>query len=563
MRVLWQRLPLPSRLLIATSVAVLVASALMIGITVRQEAADARDELRQTLDQELETLPAMLAETVVIGDFATLQQTLDRYVTRPLIVEVRFIDDKGTSLESRNPRLGQAPQWFINYFHYENLTGVASVAVGSREYGKLSLVISPQLLAQRAWQKLLQQMAILLLAALVNFLGIWLVLRFGLRPLKQLVRATEMLAAGHLDMRLDIAGSPELQHLIVGFNRMTEAIQSSQTALRESEARLQTALISVSIDRRRLGDILRGTNAGSWEWNVQTGEVILNERWVEIIGYTLAELSPATIKTWMHFIHPDDLKLSDALLAKHFADRLDYYECEVRMRHKNGQWIWVVDRGMVVSRTTDGNPLLMSGTQQDITDRKQAEAALIEAKVAAETANQAKSSFLATMSHEIRTPMNAILGMAQLLQIPNLIENKRQDYVQTLLTSGHNLMVLLNDILDLSKIEAGHFRLDTVVFKPDQILHEAQMLFSGSAKAKNLLLDYRWHGPSTQNYRSDVHRLRQMFSNLVGNAIKFTQQGHIIVEGTEIERNGNSALLEFSVSDTGIGIPTDKLNLFL
>lgn len=561
MRVLWQRLPLPSRLLIATSVAVLVASVLMIGITVRQEAADARDELRQTLDQELETLPAMLAETVVIGDFATLQQTLDRYVTRPLIVEVRFIDDKGTSLESRNPRLGQAPQWFINYFRYENLTGAASVAVGSREYGKLSLVISPQLLAQRAWQKLLQQMAILLLAALVNFLGIWLVLRFGLRPLKQLVRATEMLAAGHLDVRLDIAGSPELQHLIVGFNRMTEAIQSSQTALRESEARLQTALISVSIDRRRLGDILRGTNAGSWEWNVQTGEVILNERWAEIIGYTLTELSPATIKTWMNFIHPDDLKLSDALLAKHFADRLDYYECEVRMRHKNGQWIWVVDRGMVVSRTIDGNPLLMSGIQQDITDRKQAEAALIEAKVAAETANQAKSSFLATMSHEIRTPMNAILGMAQLLQIPNLIENKRQDYVQTLLTSGHNLMVLLNDILDLSKIEAGHFRLDTAVFKSDQILNEIQMLFSGSAKAKNLLLDYRWYGPSTQNYRSDVHRLRQMFSNLVGNAIKFTQQGHIIVEGTEIERDGNSALLEFSVSDTGIGIPTDKLNL--
>lgn len=189
------------------------------------------------------------------------------------------------------------------------------------------------------------------------------------------------------------------------------------------------------------------------------------------------------------------------------------------------------------------------------------EQALQASKSAAEAANQAKSRFLATMSHEIRTPMNGILGMAQLLQMPNFIESKRQDYARTILTSGQTLMTLLNDILDLSKIEAGHLRLETTVFEPDQLIRETQTLFMGSAKARNLQLEYKWSGPSGQNYQSDSHRLRQMLSNLLGNAIKFTPHGNIRIEGAEIERDGDSALLEFSVSDTGIGIPAEKLNL--
>jgi PAS domain S-box-containing protein len=129
-------------------------------------------------------------------------------------------------------------------------------------------------------------------------------------------------------------------------------------------------------ERQRLAAIIEGTNIGTWEWNVQTGETVFNERWADIIGYTLEEISPVSIGTWERFAHPDDLKASGDLLDRHFAGELDYYEFESRMKHKDGRWVWVLDRGKVSSWMEDGKPLLMQGTHQDITDRKRAEEAL-------------------------------------------------------------------------------------------------------------------------------------------------------------------------------------------
>ena len=124
---------------------------------------------------------------------------------------------------------------------------------------------------------------------------------------------------------------------------------------------------------QRLAGILEGTHVGTWEWNVQTGETVFNETWAEFLGYTLAELAPINIKTWGDLCHPDDLKMSADLLRRHFAGELSYYDCECRMRHKDGRWIWVLDRGRIVTRTADGQPLLMFGTHADITERKQVE----------------------------------------------------------------------------------------------------------------------------------------------------------------------------------------------
>ncbi len=183
------------------------------------------------------------------------------------------------------------------------------------------------------------------------------------------------------------------------------------------------------------------------------------------------------------------------------------------------------------------------------------------AKTKAESANLAKSRFLATMSHEIRTPMNGILGMAQLLLLPHTTAQQQRDYARTILTSGQSLMSLLNDILDLSKIEAGHLQLELADFSPEALLLEIQSLFEGAALAKTLQLSHHWHGTPAQAYLADTQRLRQMLANLVGNAIKFTRQGSIVIEGFELERQANSALLKFAVTDTGIGIAPDKLDV--
>lgn len=149
----------------------------------------------------------------------------------------------------------------------------------------------------------------------------------------------------------------ELALLSHGVNSMIATIRQSRDVLRSERARLQY--------------VIEGTNVGTWEWNVQSGEVVINERWAEIIGYRPGELQPISIDTWQRLAHADDLEQPGALLRRHFAGEIPYYQCEARMRHKDGHWVWVLDRGKVVQWSQDGQPLLMAGTHQDITERKE------------------------------------------------------------------------------------------------------------------------------------------------------------------------------------------------
>jgi PAS domain S-box-containing protein len=329
------------------------------------------------------------------------------------------------------------------------------------------------------------------------------------------------------------------------------------TARKQAEAALQE-------ERLRLASIIRGTNVGTWEWNVQTGETVFNDRWAEIIGYTLEELAPISIETWEKLAHPDDLKLSGALLERHFKGELDYYESECRIHHRDGRWIWVLDRGSVASRTEDGAPLLMSGTHQDITARKQVEEELRamnrhleEVTQQAQQANLAKSEFLANMSHEIRTPMNGVIGMIGLLLDTELSERQRH-YAETVKSSGQTLLQLINDILDFSKIEAGKLELEILDFDLRGMLDDFSGMMAVRAAEKGLEFVCAANPDVPRRLQGDPGRLRQILTNLVGNAFKFTERGEVTVRVYLESRTDTEAVLRFSVRDTGIGIPADK-----
>ncbi len=143
------------------------------------------------------------------------------------------------------------------------------------------------------------------------------------------------------------------------------------TNRKEAEDKLQK-------NKERLQFVIEATELGMWDWNVQSGEVVFNDRWAEIIGYDMEELKPLSVDTWMKFTRPQDLALSLEVLEKHFIGETEYYDCEIRMKHKDGHWVWVHDKGKVVSWNGEGLPLRMTGTHEDITERKHIEEKLAE-----------------------------------------------------------------------------------------------------------------------------------------------------------------------------------------
>jgi len=198
--------------------------------------------------------------------------------------------------------------------------------------------------------------------------------------------------------------------------------------------------------------------------------------------------------------------------------------------------------GLVIERTAQQEKLMVANQKSQV-------------------ANLAKSQFLATISHELRTPLNGILGMAQLLKHAGVTDQQRVEYAQIILDSGKSLETLISDLLDISQIEANKLVLRSEPCDVGNLTHDVTTLFYQTAQSKKLNIDSVWQGAMGQLFRTDPIRLRQMLSNLVSNAIKFTEQGFVRVVGQEVERNGAEAILEFSVSDSGIGIAPDKLDL--
>ena len=375
-----------------------------------------------------------------------------------------------------------------------------------------------------------------LFAIIVVTIASYYVSRRMTEPIHKLVDASRNIAQGKKRISVDVRNKNEIGQLVDAFNTMLKELDRHDKSLQEQKLALDAHAIVAITD-------VKGTIT------------YVNQKFADISGYTIEEL-----------VGQNHRLLNSGLYDEEFWKEMyqtissgKVWHSEIRNKAKDGHLYWV-DTTIVPFLNEEGKPESYTAIRADITERKEAEEKLIEAKEQAEIAAQTKAEFLASMSHEIRTPMNGVIGMLGLLQNSGLDDTQRHQ-AKIAQSSAQSLLVLINDILDFSKVEAGKLELEKLEVNLLNELAEftEAMAFKAIEKDIELILD-------TKNIEhsmiiTDPSRLRQILTNLVSNAIKFTADGHVLISCSLDIEDESHARLSISVEDSGIGIPKEKLDL--
>jgi PAS domain S-box-containing protein len=317
----------------------------------------------------------------------------------------------------------------------------------------------------------------------------------------------------------------------------------AEKKLQESEERFDLAM--------------KGMNDGLWDWDLATGEIYYSERYKTMLGYNEDEFAD-TLQASIDILHPEDKDNVIKTVEEYIASDAKEYKNIFRIRHKNNKYRWILSRGRGL-RGRDNKPYRIVGAHTDITDQKELESELRSASERAESANRAKTEFLANMSHEIRTPMNAIIGLSHLLSVTPLNDRQKQ-FVETLQGSADSMMNLINDMLDIAKIEDNMIEIECIQFNLKKLVEDAVNMMSVKAHEKSLELAVEYGQNVSDEFCGDPMRIQQILVNLLSNAIKFTTQGNVkvIIDASASNIKGMHKIT-IKVLDTGIGIPAEKL----
>ncbi len=334
-------------------------------------------------------------------------------------------------------------------------------------------------------------------------------------------------------------------------------VQIIRNAVRIQEIdsqRIQTEL-ALKESESRLAEAQRIAKLGNWEYDFKDETIYWSKEVYRILNKNPETFNP-NLKNFYACYHPDDVSLiknaiRDTIKGKSF--NLDF-----RISGTGGLQKFGNTQGHTLL-DDKGNPIKIIGTIQDITERKQVEQELIKAKQLTEETSKAKEQFLANMSHEIRTPMNAIIGFARLLLKEELTAEQKK-YIEAIYNSGENLLVIINDILDFSKIASGKMELEEAPFSLSEVVGSIIDMFWLRAKDNNITFSADIESDVPTRLVGDSVRLSQVLVNLVSNALKFTEKGHIHLRFKLVQQDSKFAELQYAVEDTGIGIPEDKLD---
>lgn len=436
-----------------------------------------------------------------------------------------------------------APQQIIlesDYFLKQ--PALASIITMPETFWKIVLVV-PLNVIEKDIQKLYAKLAIatLICVVLAGILILLFLKYVFIRPLSQLnVQLKTLSASGNENVFLKGVDKDEIGHLVSLFNQRSQKLMETRQELISNIERLKRSQAFAQI--------------GSWEWNIKTNELFWTEQIPVLLGLSSGEIK-VSYENFIHAVHPEDREEVENAINRCLEQGIKY-EVEHRIAYPDGSIRWLLEQGNVI-RNDKNQPETMLGIVQDVTWRHEAQQQLVEAKLQAEKANQAKSEFLAQMSHELRTPLNAIMGFAQLLELEEeTLAPEQLDFVQEIYKSGQNLLALINNILYFMDLDEGEFEacfenlcLHSVVKK--ELLDIAEAFPDTSIKIDNQLPK---RGPLVH---ADKNLLHQVLQNLISNAIKYNRpDGTVTISATQTDDT-----LRLSVTDTGNGLTEEEMEM--
>ena len=537
----WKDLGLISRLMLAVGIAIVAGGGVQTALLVAEGAGEHSARLAREQTETLAFLAPLVADQALVGDYAAISQLLKNQVKKGEVDRFSWTDKDGKRLVAQDlPDKLEAPTWFARVAAIEHQDQSIEVTAGGVGYGTLSAGMTPVKAQNRLWLQFVKQLQIVAVTLFLMLQFIWLIFRGNLGTLRMLAEGANRFSQGDHAVRIDAEGAPEVGLAAEAFNNMANNIESLIASLGKSESK-----------SKLLATIVEQSSEAIWTTDLDGSVTSWNSGAATMFGYPPAEAIGRPLTVSESTPQEEAARMRRLLAGEKFS-----YDARATTRAGTP-----IDIQVAVAPLLDESNQCVGriAVARDVTQHKRSEEALRLAREAAETASHAKSSFLARMSHEIRTPMNGVLGMTELLLETGLTGTQRK-YAETVQRSGKNLLGIINDLLDFSKIEAGKLELEKVEMDLRRTIEDIVELLAERAHRKGLELACSIPGDLMTQVRGDPLRLGQILTSLLGNAIKFTEQGSVVIRVASVAQTAKNVTMRFEVADTGVGISQTALS---